>query len=149
MGLKNELENGLKEAMRSGDDVRKRTIRMALAATKLLEVEKGQPLDENGMLAVLQKELKSREETIAEAKRGGREDLVQENEAEIQVLRSYLPQPFTPTELENLVHQAIAEVGATSQVDMGKVMKILTPRLQGRATGGDASNLVRKLLSST
>lgn len=147
MGLKADLENGLKDAMRSGDTVRKGTIRMALAATKLMEVEKGKPLDENGMLAILQKELKSREETITEAKRGGREDLVQENEAEIEVLRSYLPQPFTPTELENLVRQAIAEAGATSPAEMGKVMKILTPRLEGRATGGETSNLVRRLLS--
>jgi uncharacterized protein YqeY len=149
MSLKIELENGLKDALRKNDDVRKRTIRMAMATAKLLEVEKRKPLDDNGMLAVLHKELKSREETIAEAKRGGREDLVEANQAEIQVLRSFLPQPFSPDELEILVRQAITETGASTMADMGKVMKVLTPRLEGRATGGEASNLVRKLLSAS
>ncbi len=149
MGLKKELENGLKDALRAGDEVRKRTIRMALATAKLLEVEKGKALDESGMIAVLQKELKTREETISEAKRGGREDLVADNEAEIKILRSFLPEPFSPSALEALARQAIAESAAASLTDMGKVMKILTPRLEGRASGGDASNIVRKLLSNS
>lgn len=148
MALKDELENGLKDALRSGDDVRKRTIRMAMATAKLLEVEKGKALDDNGMLSVLQKELKTREESISEAKRGGREDLVADNEAEIKILRSFMPQPLSPDELEALARQAISEGGATSMTDMGKVMKILTPRLEGRASGGEASNIVRKLLSN-
>lgn len=149
MSLKIELENGLKDALRKSDEVRKRTIRMAMATAKLLEVEKGKPLDDNDILAVLQKELKTREETIAEAKRGGREDLVEANQAEIQVLRSFLPQPFSPNELDALVREVITETSASTIADMGKVMKVLTPRLEGRATGGEASNLVRKLLSGS
>jgi len=149
MSLKIELENGLKDALRKSDEVRKRTIRMAMATAKLLEVEKGKPLDDNDILAVLQKELKTREETITEAKRGGREDLVEANQAEIQVLRAFLPQPLSPNELEALVRQVITETSASTIADMGKVMKVLTPRLEGRATGGEASNLVRKLLSGS
>jgi uncharacterized protein YqeY len=146
MDLKNALESALKDAMRSGDDVRKRTVRMALAAIRLTEIEKGKPLDDAGMMAILQKEIKSRQESIAEAHQANRPDLVAASEAEIKVLESYLPTQLTPQELEALARQAIAEAGAASPADMGKVMKLLTPRLQGRATGAQASQLVRQLL---
>lgn len=149
MSLKKDLENALKDAMRSGDDVRKRTIRMALAGIKLVEVEKGKSLDDDDVMAILHKEIKSRQETIADAQRGGREDLVQGNLDDIKELQSFLPQAYTPAELETLVRSVIAEVGAHSMTDMGKVMKELTPRLQGRATPGEASQLVRQLLQQS
>ena len=148
MTIKTILETSLKDAMRAGDDTRKRTIRMALSAIRLLEVEKGGPLDDAGMLAVLQKEVKSRHESIADAQRANRPDLEAASQAEIAVLESYLPQPFSPAELEALAREAIAEAGAAAPAELGKVMKILTPRLQGRATGGQASQVVRQILQN-
>jgi hypothetical protein len=146
MDIKTQLANDLKDAMRSRDEVRKRTVRMALSAIKLSEIDKGSPLDESAQMAVIQKEVKSRNESIADAQRAGRPDLTAAAQAEIAVLEGYLPKPFTPEELEALVRQAITEAGASSPAEMGKVMKILTPRLQGRATGAQVSQLVRQLL---
>jgi len=146
VNTKSQLESALKDAMRAGDDVRKRTLRMALSAIRLAEVEKGGALDESATLAILQKEIKSRHEVIADAQRANRPDLEADANAEIKVLEEYLPQPFTPEELEALARQVIAEVGATGPREMGQVMKALLPRLQGRATGDQASQAVRKLL---
>jgi len=146
MDTKAKLENDLKDALRAGDDLRKRTLRMALSAIRLAEVEKGGPLDENAVLGIIQKEVKSHQESIEDARRAGRPDLEQAALAEIDVLDQYLPRQLTPEELEGLARQAIAEVGATSPSDMGKVMKILMPRLQGRATGDQASQVVRMLV---
>lgn len=146
MSTKTDLENALKDAMRSSDDLRKRTIRMALAAIRMVEVEKGKPLDEAGLLAVLQKEVKSRQEAIADAQRAHRPDLEAASQAEIGVLEGFLPRPLSPEAIESLAREAIAEVGASSPREMGQVMKVLIPRLQGRATGDQASQAVRKLL---
>lgn len=146
MEIKTQLANDLKDAIRSRDEVRKRTVRMALSAIKLSEIDKGSPLDESAQMAVIQKEVKSRNESIADAQRAGRPDLTAAAQAEIAVLEGYLPKPFTPEELAALVRQAITEAGASSPAEMGKVMKILTPRLQGRATGAQVSQLVRQLL---
>ncbi len=146
MTTKADLESALKDAMRSGDELRKRTIRMALASIRFSEIEKGTPLDENGVMAVLQKEVKSQQEAIADAQKAGRPDLASKSQAEIEVLQTFLPQPYSQEELQALARQAIAEAGASSPSDMGKVMKILTPKLQGRATGSQASQVVRQLL---
>lgn len=149
MTTKAQLESALKDAMRSKDEVRKRTLRMAISSIRLIEVDKGKPLDEQEILAVLQKEVKSRQEAIAEAQHAGRPELQAEAEAEIGVLENFLPQQLSEGELEVLAQQAIAEVGATSVREMGQVMKVLVPRLQGRASGGQASQAVRKLLESS
>jgi hypothetical protein len=158
MTTKAQLESDLKDAMRANDDLRKRTLRMALSAIRFAEVERGaefyrnSALDENAILAILQKEVKMREiatatlEAIAEAQHANRPDLEEASKAEIAVLERYLPKPFSPEELEVHARQAIAEVGATSSQEMGKVMKVLMPRLQGRATGDQASQVVRRLL---
>lgn len=146
MDTKTKLENDLKDAMRLKDDLRKRTLRMALSAIRLAEINTGQPLDEQAVLGVLQKEVKSRQETIEEAQRADRPDLQEATQAEIEVLEQYLPRQLSAAELDSLARQAIAETGATSQREMGQVMKVLMPRLQGRATGDQASQAVRKLL---
>lgn len=148
MVSKADLENALKDAMRARDATRKSTLRLVLTAIKLGEVDKGAPLDEAEILALLQKELKMRQETISEAERAGRDQIVEETQAEIEVLREFLPAPLAPEELEALARSVIAEVGATSMADMGTVMKTLTARLQGRASGKDASDIVRRLLQS-
>ncbi|OGO40696.1 MAG: hypothetical protein A2W36_04555 [Chloroflexi bacterium RBG_16_58_14] len=146
MNTKEELDRALKEAMRSGDEPRKRTIRMVLANIKMAEIDKGIALDEAGVLTVLQKEMKSQQESIADAQRAGRPDLVASAQEEIAILESFLPRPFSQGELEALARQAIAEVQASSVREMGQVMKVLMPRLQGRATGEQASQAVRQLL---
>ena len=148
MDIKTQLENSLKDALRSGDDVRKRTVRMALSAIRFQEIEKGKALDDHAVMVVLQKELKARHESIDDARRADRPDLIAASQAEIEVLLSFLPKPFTPEELEALARQVITEVGATSMREMGQVMKALTPLLEGRATGDQASQAVRKLLSA-
>jgi uncharacterized protein YqeY len=143
---KTDLQNALKDAMRANDDLRKRTLRMALSAIRLAEVDKGRQLDEQEILSILQKEVKTRQEAIEEARGANRPQLEADAQAEIEVLQKYLPQPLTQEELEAMARQAVDEVGATSQREMGQVMKVLVPRLQGKATGKQASEVVRKLL---
>ncbi len=147
MSVKEQLQKALTEAMRQRDDLRKRVLRLALSAIKLVEVEKGRPLEDAEAWAVLQKEIKARHETIEGAERAGREDLVAEARAEIAVLETFLPPPLSPEELEALAREVVAEVGATSPKDMGKVMKPLMAKVQGRAPGSAVSQVVRRLLS--
>jgi uncharacterized protein YqeY len=142
------LEAELKEAIRSKDDVRKRTLRMVLTAIKLAEIDHRNSLDEPTILGIIQREVKSRQETIEEAKQAGRDELLASTLAEIEVLQVYLPQPLGEDELAELVQRVIEEVGASSSQDMGKVMKALMPQIQGRADGKTTSDIVRGLLSS-
>lgn len=146
MSIKQQLENDLKEAMRNKDELRKRTLRLTLTDIRLAEVDKGGALDDPALMALFQKEIKSRHDSIADAERAGRPDLIEEVRAEISLLEAYLPQQLSTQELEELARQAIAEAGATSPKEMGLVMKLLVPRLQGRASGNEASQVVRKLL---
>jgi uncharacterized protein YqeY len=146
MDTRTQLENALKDAMRAGDELRKRTLRMSLAAIRQQDIDKGTPLDEAGVQATLQKEIKSRHESILDAQKANRPDLEAENKAEIEVLQGFLPKQLAPEELDELAQQAVDEVGATSLKEMGQVMKVLMPRLQGRASGDQASQAVRKLL---
>lgn len=148
METKLNLENALKDAMRAQSEPRKRAIRSALSAIKLAEVEKGGPLDDLAVTGMLQKEVKSRRETIADAQKAGRPDLIALAEEEISILEEFLPQPLTDAELQAAAQAVIAEVGATVPYDMGKVMKELLPRLQGRAANDRVSQTVRKLLQS-
>ena len=148
MTSKTDLENDLKDAMRAHDEVRKSTLRMALAAIKLAEVEKRASMDEAAIMGILHKEIKSRQEAIADAQKAGRQDLEAAAQLEIGILEKYLPRPLSPDELEALARQAIGEVGASSAREMGQVMKVLMPRLAGRASGNQASQIVRKLLEA-
>jgi uncharacterized protein YqeY len=146
MTTKTELETSLKNAMRANDDVRKRTLRMALSAIKQVEIDKSQVLDETGIAGILQKEIKSRRESIVDAQRANRPDMIKAAEAEIAIIEGYLPKALSPEELEKLAKLVITELGATSPKDVGQVMKALLPRLQGRAPGDQVSAVVRKLL---
>ncbi|MFC1922444.1 GatB/YqeY domain-containing protein [Chloroflexota bacterium] len=146
MDTQKQIESDFKDAMRASDDLRKRTYRMVLSSIKLAEVDKGEPLEEPDVLVILQKEIKSRRETIADAERADRADIAAEAEAEIRILEPYLPQPLTHDEIEEMANEAIAEVGASSPKEMGMVMKVLMPRVQGRADGSQVSQIVRQLL---
>jgi uncharacterized protein YqeY len=146
MDTKLQLEVALKEAMKSGDDVRKRTVRMVLAATRQVEIDKQVKLDEAAVLTIIQKEIKTRKEAVEEARGASRPDIVAATEAEIAVLQAYLPEAMSADELKSLAQAAIAEVSAASPADMGKVMKLLMPRVAGRAPGDQTSAIVRQLL---
>ncbi len=132
--------------MKSGDEVRKRTVRMALAGIKQAEIDRRTELDDAAVVSLLQKEVKNRRESLEEARKANRLDLVEANEAEIDVLQAFLPKAMPAEELRSLVQAAIAESGATSPADMGKVMKTVMPRVAGRAPNDMVSATVRELL---
>ena len=146
MDIKSTLQSDLQDAIRHGEGTRKSTLRMVLTSIKLAEVEKGAKMDETAYLAVIQKEIKACHEAIADAEKANRPELIPQAEEEIVILQGYLPAALSPAELENMANIAITEVGATSIREMGQVMKVLMPRLLGRATGDQASQMVRKLL---
>lgn len=146
MDIKANLQQELKDALRSGDPVRKRTLRSALAEIKNAEVEKGGHLEESEILDIFQKEVKARRETIEGAEQAGRQDLIQKAEQEIEVLEGFLPEPLSEDELRQIVQDVIEEAGATSLAEMGKVMGKVMPQIRGRADGKDANRIVRELL---
>ena len=146
MTIKTQLNESMKDAMKSGDEVRKRTVRMVLAAVKQTEVDKRIELDDPAVMNLIQKEIKNRRESLEEAKKANRPDLVEANEAEIQILQAFLPQAMPVEELRALVQAAIAETGASSPADMGKVMKTVLPKVTGRAPNDVVSATVRELL---
>lgn len=147
MYTKSDLEDDMRSAMRSGDELRKRLMRRVLSDIKLREVDKRGELDETEILSVLQKAVKTCQETREEALKAGRDGIVKSSEEEIALLESYLPQPMDEDEVKALVVEAIAEVGASDPRQMGAVMKVLMPKLQGRADGKTVSGMVRALLS--
>ena len=148
MDIKTQLNESVKDAMKNGDDVRKRTLRMVLAAIKQAEVDKREEIDEMAVLGLIQKEVKNRRESIADAEKAKRPDLIAENEEEIKVLEAFLPKAMPDEELKSIVEAAIAETGAASMADMGKVMKIVMGKVAGRAPNDKISNAVREMLQS-
>ena len=148
MSLKDKISDDLKQALKEGDDVRKRTLRLLLAAVHNAEIEKGGPLDDSGALAVIAKQAKQRRESAEEFRKGGRQDLVEREEAEAVVLQAYLPAAMSREEIAAAARKVIAEVGAQGPRDVGKVMPILVKQLAGRAEGSEISAVVRELLSS-
>lgn len=146
MDLKEQLQAELKMALRSGDALRKKVLRMSLAEIKNAEIDKREALDTPEVLGILQKGVKARRETIEGAEQAERPDLIEEAEAEITILQEFLPKALSEDELRALVKEVVAQVGATSMRDMGKVMGALMPRIKGRADGGVANKMVRAIL---
>lgn len=147
MDTKTKLNDAVKEAMKSGDDLRKQTVRMVLAAVKQAEVDKQTSLDDMAVVALIQKEVKNRRESIEDAKKANREDLVAGNESEIKILEEFLPKAMPMEELKALVQAAITETGAVAPSDMGKVMKVVMPKVAGRAPNDMISSAVKELLN--
>jgi len=156
MSLREQLADDLKDAMRAQDEVRKRTIRSVIAAIKQAETnldDKGQrvSLDDTGVLTILTRQAKQRKESIVEYRKGGRQDLVDEEQAELEILQEYLekhlPQQLTREEIEAEARQAIRDVDATGRQDMGKVMRLIMERLRGRADGKVVNQVVTELLT--
>jgi uncharacterized protein YqeY len=146
MSLKQQLQDDLKDAMRQRDAVRKRTLRLALSAIKLREVEVGRELEDPEVQTVLQKEAKQRRETLEELEGAGRPDRVAEEEAELAVLHTYLPEQLGRAEIAQEAREVIDELGAKGPGQMGQVMGVLMSQLKGQADGKLVSQVVRELL---
>ena len=146
MDTRQKLEDGLKDAMRSGDQTAKNVIRLVLTNLKFIEVDHGKQ-DESGVVALIHKEIKMRQESIHEAEKGERQDIIEKNEIEIKLLETFLPKQISEAELRNMVNEVIAQTGASSMKDMGTVMKALSARVQGQAPNNLVSQIVKELLS--
>jgi uncharacterized protein YqeY len=149
MGVKETLENDLKKALRSQDQRRKTTLRLALAAIHNAEIAKGKVLEEGEALAVLSKEAKQRRESAALFAAGGREDLVAQENEELGILTQYLPEQLSEAEIEARVREVVEEVGATSAAQMGDVMRVLMPQVKGKADGQLVNSIVKRVLGET
>lgn len=146
--LKERLQADVKSAMKSGDKARLGTLRLAMAAVKQREVDERIELDDTAVIAVLDKMLKQRRESISQYEKGGRHDLAEIERAEIDVLQPFLPQPLSEAELTRLIEDALDRTAAKAIGDMGKVMAILKPALQGRADLAAVSKTVRTRLGA-
>jgi uncharacterized protein YqeY len=133
MSLKDRIQEDMKAAMRSGEKERLGTIRLILAGVKQREVDERITLDDTQVISVLEKMGKQRRESITQFQAGGRADLVEKENAELKIIGSYLPAQLSEAELDALVAEAIAQTGATTVKDMGKVMNIIKSKAQGRA----------------
>lgn len=145
--LRARLENDLKTAMRAGDQIGKETVRYLLAGLKNAEIDKRGPLEPAEELALLQRQAKRMAESIEQFRAGGRDDLVAHEEAQLAIVKRYMPAEMSDQELRALVDAVVAEVGATSPKDMGRVMPVAIERAGGRADGKRLSTVVREALA--
>jgi uncharacterized protein YqeY len=143
MSLKARIQQDMKDAMRAAEKARLSTIRLILAAIKQREVDERKDLDDVEIALVLEKMVKQRRESISQFEKAGRTDLVEQETAELAVIQPYLPEQLNESELEALIEEALTQSGATSIKDMGKVMALLKPRVQGRADMGAVSALIK------
>ena len=148
MSLKEQLANDLKDAIRQRDESRKIAIRMAISAIKNAEIERRAALSEADVLTIVSREAKQRRESIAEFEKADRRDLVDKEQAELDVLQTYLPAQVSRDEIAEAAREVIAEVGAGGPSDKGKVMPVLIGRLAGRAEGREINEVVTELLAS-
>jgi uncharacterized protein YqeY len=147
MALIEQLKEEQKNAMRAKDKTRLGTIRLALSAIKQREVDEQITLGDDDIIAVLTKMVKQRRDSVTQFESAGRQDLADAEKAEITVLEEFMPQPLTEDEVAALIDAAITESGAAGMQDMGKVMGVLKPQIQGRADMGKVSGLVRAKLA--
>ena len=137
----------MKTAMKSGAKERLAVIRLIMSAMKQVEVDERIELDDSRVLGILDKMVKQRRESIGQFESGGRDDLVEKEQAEIEIISEFLPQALSEQEIEAIISSAISETGAASMKDMGKVMGIVKPQITGRADVGAVSSKVKSLLS--
>jgi uncharacterized protein YqeY len=146
LSLQAKIDQDLKEAMRNKDKIRMSAIRMLKAAIKKQEIEKRGSLTDEEIVDVISREIKQRRDSISEYEKAGRQDLVDKEQAEVDILMTYLPKQLTEEEIRSLVQQVIAEVGAKSKADMGKVMSAIMPKVKGRADGRVVNQIAQQLL---
>ena len=146
MGLSEQIVKDLTQAMKSGDKVAVDVLRMLKSDLKYRQIEYGHELTDDDCLAVLSTSAKKRQDSIDSFARGARDDLVDKEKAELEVLKKYLPQQLSTGELEKIIAEVIAETKASTPADLGLVMKNLMPKVKGKADGRQVNEIVRKLL---
>lgn len=147
MGLEERLVEEMKQAMKSNDKAKLSTIRMIRSAVKNKEIDLRKPLDDDAILRVIQGMVKKSEESVEQFKTGGRMDLVEKETKEIEIMKSFLPQPLSREEVLEVIDQTIEETKASSLKDLGKVMKTVMPKLGGKVDGALVNQLVKERLS--
>jgi uncharacterized protein YqeY len=148
MSLKDRLTEDMQAAMRSGDKARLSVLRMALAGVKQREVDTRRPLDDAGVQSVIERMIKQGRDSVSQYRDGGRQDLVDKEEAELKVLQTYLPQQLSDAELDTLIGECIEAAGAMSVKDLGKVMAVIKTRAAGRVDMSTVSTRVRSMLTA-
>jgi uncharacterized protein len=148
MTVQDRIETAMRDSMRARDERRTQTLRMAMSAAHNREIELGHSLADEDYLEILSKQVKQRRESIEAFRAGGREAMAANEEAEAAILAEFLPEPLSAEELGTLVRAAIAETGASSPADLGRVMGKVVPQTKGRADGKAVSDLVRQLLGA-
>ncbi|MDG2502782.1 MAG: GatB/YqeY domain-containing protein [Porticoccaceae bacterium] len=148
MSMKKQINDAMKDAMRAKDKPRLGAIRLIQAEIKRIEVDERIEIDDARVLAILDKMVKQRRDSISQYETAGRQELADIEIAEINVIQDFLPAALSDAEISAMVAAAVAETGASSMADMGKVMGILKPQIQGRADGGAVSGLVKAALNS-
>ncbi len=146
MALKETLLNDLKASMKAKDKIRKQTITMIRAAVLQIEKDTHEELDDEAITQVIAKQLKQRRDAMSDFEKAGRDDLIEQTNREIEVIETYLPKQLSHDEIAQIVSETIAETGAQSPKDMGKLMKVLMPKVSGRADGKQVSQIVKEQL---
>ncbi len=149
MSLREQINDDLKTAMRSGETVRRDTIRLLTAALKQREVDERKTLSDVDVLAVIEKMIKQRRDSISQFEQGGRQDLADKEKQELKLLQTYMPQAMAEDELAAAIAAAVTETSAAGPADMGKVMAVLKPKLAGRADMGKVSAAVKAQLTQS
>lgn len=147
MSLKDRLADEMKDAMRSQDKLRLSTIRMLLSAVKYKEIDLGKKLTEEEVIETVTSSVKQRRDSIEQFSNAGRTDLVEKEEAELKILQGFLPEQLSVEEVEAEIDRTVTEAGASGMKDLGKIMKLLMPKVSGRADGKMISDKVRERLS--
>lgn len=148
MSLKEQLSNALKTAMKASDADTKRVLRMILSGIKNNEIDSGKELSDHEITSILHKEIKSRHEVIEGARLNNRQDLVDEAQNDIKIIEGFLPAGLSQAEITQIVKESIAEADAKTPADIGKVMKLVLPKVAGRAPGNQVSQIVKELLQN-
>ena len=147
MSLKEKLMEDLKESMKNHDEVKKNTVTMIRASIKQIEVDKRVELEDNDIIDIISKEAKKRKDALAEFEKAGREDLIAQTNEELAIIKTYLPEELSTEELTRIIEDTIAEVGAETMKDMGKVMQAVKAKTAGRADGKTINEIVKSKLS--
>ncbi|RLB68154.1 MAG: GatB/YqeY domain-containing protein [Deltaproteobacteria bacterium] len=146
MGLKDDIAAAVKDAMKKREKLRLGVLRMLMSEMKNRQIESRKDLEDADILQVITRMVKQRNDSAEQFSKGGRDELAAKEKSEIEVLQTYLPKALSENELENLVKEAIAETQATSKKDMGKIMKVVMPKIAGRADGKAVNQMVARLL---
>ncbi|BDY12020.1 GatB/YqeY domain-containing protein [Hydrogenimonas cancrithermarum] len=145
--LKERLQADLKTAMKEKDSFKRGVIRFVMSAIKQIEVDERKELTDADIEAIIVKQIKQRNDAIEQFREGGREDLVEQNEKELEILRSYLPEPMSEDEVREILKEIIAETGAEGMKDMGKVMSAAKAKIGSRAEGKVINQIAKELLN--